>query len=242
MTVGIHLAVSRSRLAIALCSLALAMGAGAGCSALNKHHAAAIPHPGIIDPNQPGELRMVSMPPYVVEPPDELEVTVRPSVGDLSAKSLVVQPDGVLDLGFGGDVFVAGLTLDQIEQKISKQLTDRGGGKERYEASVRLVNGTQSKFYYVLGTVTNQGKFPLKGKETVLEAILTAGLKVNSVPEKACLVRPHPTGGPDQVLQIDWIGIRERGDTLTNYQIFPGDRILVPGTKPPGLLTTLFGG
>src|SRR4051812_10438506 len=121
MTVGIHPAVSRSRRAIALCSLALAMGAG--CSALNKHHAAAIPHPGIIDPNQPGELRMVSMPPYVVEPPDELEVSVRPLVGDLSARSLVVQPDGVLDLGFAGDVFVAGLTLDQVERKISQHIT-----------------------------------------------------------------------------------------------------------------------
>jgi polysaccharide export outer membrane protein len=230
--------------AVALGCLALALGSESGCTALNAHHAAAIPHPGTIDPNQPRELQMVSMPPYVVEPPDELEVSVRPVVGDLSAKSIVVQADGNLDLGFAGDVYVAGLTLDQIERKIVQQLTARADGKEKekYEASVRLVNGTQSKYYYVIGTVTNQGRFPLKGNETVLEAILAAGLKVNSVPEKACLVRPHPAGGPDQVLKIDWIAIRERGDTLTNYQVFPGDRILIPGVKAPGLLSTLFGG
>jgi polysaccharide export outer membrane protein len=77
--------------------------------------------------------------------------------------------------------------------------------------------------------------------DTVLDAILQAGLKSNSLPEKAYLVRPHPLGGQDQVYKIDWFGIRDRGDTLTNYQVFPGDRIVVPGTKPPGLISSLLG-
>ena len=107
---------------------------------------------------------------------------------------------------------------------------------------MRLSAGSQSKVYYVMGTVSTQGKFPVKGNETVLEVILAAGLKSNSVPEKSYLVRPHPTGGPDLVFKIDWCGIRDRGDTTTNYQIFPGDRIVVPGTRPPGLISTLLGG
>ena len=105
---------------------------------------------------------------------------------------------------------------------------------------MRLANA-QSKYYYVMGTVQTQGRFPIKGNETVLDAILQAGLKSNSLPEKAYLVRPHPPGECDQVLKIDWCGIRERGDTLTNYQLFPGDRIIVPGTKPPSLIATLLG-
>ena len=76
----------------------------------------------------------------------------------------------------------------------------------------------------------------------IFGAILAAGLRTNSLPEKAYLVRPHPAGGPDTILKIDWFGIKDRGDTLTNYQIFPGDRIIVPGGKPPGLLSTLLGG
>ena len=94
----------------------------------------------------------------------------------------------------------------------------------------------------MLGTVTTQGRFPITGNETVLDAILAAGLRTNSLPEKAYLVRPHPAGGPDQVFRIDWFGIKERGDTLTNYQVFPGDRIVVPGGRAPGLLSTLLGG
>ncbi len=139
---------------------------------------------------------MVSMPPYVVEPPDELELTVKPAVTDLPTANLTVQADGNLDLGLLGDVYVAGLTLRQVEVKISQQLQARLGS--RHEVSVRLVNGTQSKVYYVLGTVGTQGKFPATGSETVLDAIVTAGLKPNSLPEKANLVRPHPAGGPDQ--------------------------------------------
>jgi polysaccharide export outer membrane protein len=43
------------------------------------------------------------------------------------------------------------------------------------------------------------------------------------------------------VLKIDWFGIKDRGDTLTNYQVLPGDRVVVPGTKPPSVLGSLLG-
>jgi polysaccharide export outer membrane protein len=109
-----------------------------------------------------------------------------------------------------------------------------------YRVSVRVANG-QSKYYYVLGAVGTQGKFKSNANDTVLDAILQAGLKTNSLPEKAYLVRPHGVGGADQVFKIDWFGIRDRGDTLTNYQVFPGDRVIVPGTKPPGIISSLLG-
>jgi polysaccharide biosynthesis/export protein len=218
-----------------------------GCSGIgNKHAARRIPQYGVVDPHQPRELQMVSLPTYVVEPPDELEVSIRPAVSDLSSLStLTVRSDGNIDLGFLGDVYVSGLTLEQVEQKIAQHLNAASGpGRPRqpYRVSVRLVNGSASKSYYVLGAVSTQGKFPATGNETVLDAILAAGLKSYSLPEKAYLVRPHPAGGPDQVFSIDWFGIKDRGDTLTNYQVFPGDRIVVPGGNPPGLLGTLLGG
>jgi polysaccharide export outer membrane protein len=229
-----------------LWSLTSVLPALAGCHGfLDRYHESKIPQYGIIDPCQPRELQMVTLPPHVVEPPDELDVSVKPAVADLTQSAFTVQPDGNIDLGLLGDVYVAGLTLKQVETKIVQTLTLNAGPnqpREPYKVSVRLTSGSTSKSYYVIGTVTTQGRFPITGHETVLDAILTAGLRTNSLPEKAYLVRPHPAGGPDQVLRIDWFGIKERGDTLTNYQVLPGDRIIVPGGKPPGLLSTLLGG
>jgi polysaccharide export outer membrane protein len=157
----------------------------------------------------------------------------------------VVQSDGFVDLGEFGEVYVYGLTLAEAEERVSAQVNDAARTKqpqikEKYRVSVRLAT-SQSKYYYVLGTVANQGRFKAGSTDTVLDAILQAGLKSNSLPEKAYMVRPHALGGEDQVYKIDWFGIKDRGDTLTNYQLFPGDRVVVPGTKPPGLIKSLLG-
>jgi len=212
-----------------------------GCGATGKRQ----PQPGIVDIHQPRELEMVSMPPYVLEPPDEIEISVRPIAMEIPLTTVTVQADGVVDLGFAGDVYLAGLTLSQAEMKVAEHLENiaaRKRLKEPVEVSVRLVNGSQSKFYYVLGSVTTQGRVPIQGNEDVLSAILAAGLRSNSRPEKAYVVRPHPINGQCQILKVDWEGIKDRGDTVTNYQLFPGDRVIVPGGRQPGLLGSLFGG
>lgn len=235
MTLGLPFAQRLGRpLAVMLCLI------GAGCQSVPPaHQASRIPQFGDFDASQPAELRKVSLPPYVIEPPDEIEIAVRPTVSDWSATTFIVQPDGAVDLGFSGQVRISGLTLKDAEAKIAAQI-DETSGSPGHKASVRLANG-QSKFYYVLGTVGAPGRFKVTGNETVLDAIMLAGLKSNSLPDKAYLVRPHPLGGPDEVYAIDWHGIKDRGDTLTNYQLMPGDRVVVPGTKPPGLIKSLLG-
>ncbi len=231
----------RSALRIGALALVGLVSPMAGCGLMGKH----TPQPGVVDPHQPRELEMVSLPPYVIEPPDELEISVRPAALELPLTTATVQADGIVDLSFAGDVYLAGLTLAQAEMKIAEHLepmAQRKKLREPVEVSVRLVNGSQSKFYYVIGSITTQGRFPILGNETVLDAMLAAGLRSNSNPEKAYLVRPHPPNGRDQILKIDWDGIKNRGDTMTNYQIFPGDRLVIPGGRPPGLLGSLLGG
>jgi polysaccharide export outer membrane protein len=217
-----------------------------GCQGLGqKHEAKRVPQYGRIDPHQARELNKVPFPPYVIEPPDELEISVTPDYPGWGGNSYTVQADGIVDMGFGGEVFVAGLALNDAEQRIADHLNrlaqfQNPKQAQSYRVAVRL-SAQQSKYYYVLGAVTNQGRFKVTGNETVLDAILQAGLRSNSLPEKAYLSRPHQDGTADDILKIDWFGIKNRADTLTNYQIMPGDRIVVPGTKPPGLLGTLLG-
>jgi polysaccharide export outer membrane protein len=231
---------------LAICALA------SGCSTMaRKHEANRIPQYGVIDPHQPRELHKSPYPPYMIEPPDELEIAIRPPLPDNPPTTVVVQPDGFVDLGFVGDVFVTGMTLAEAEERIAQHLIEQrkasggdrneGDANTRYEVSVRLANN-QSKFYYVMGAVGNPGRFKCTGNETVLDAVLQATLRSNSLPEKIYVSRPHPAGGPDMILKVYWFGVRDRGDTLTNYQLQPGDRVIVPGTKPPGVLGSLLGG
>jgi polysaccharide export outer membrane protein len=226
-------------------SAALLLAAGfslSGCGILGAHHSR---DEAVVDPHQPKELEMVSMPPYVIEPPDELEVSVRPAGLEMPLTTVTVQADGVVDLGFIGDVYLAGLTLVDAERKIAEHLEPIAAQKrikESVDVSVRLVNGSQSKYFYVLGVVLNQGKFPIAGNETVLDAIIGAGLQSKSRPEDAYVVRPHPMNAHDQILKVDWDGIKNRGDTTTNYQLFPGDRVIVPGGRPPNKLGVLLFG
>src|SRR3954451_9701901 len=77
------------------------------------------PEEKIAQSNIPRELNKVSMPDYVVEPPDLILVEVlevlpgRPISGEL-----LVRPDGKITLGFYGEVYVAGLTPLEIKEKV----------------------------------------------------------------------------------------------------------------------------
>ncbi len=196
------------------------------------------------NPCFPRELRMASHPLYVVEPPDVLyievaNVTLRGSavedeIAPVAGERLVRQ-DGTISLGFFGQMHVAGLTLKEIEMKIRERL------KTQYVDPWVYVDvaSFNSKTYYVLGQVSQIGRLPITGKETVLDALILAGGPSNYADLKNIHVaRPNPGGGCRQVLWVDYKAITECGDTRTNFQLLPGDRVVVPSTK--GFRTNVF--
>ena len=176
-----------------------------GCSSMaRKHEADRIPQYGVIDPHQPRELHKAPYPPYVIEPPDELEIAIRPPLPDGAPSTFVVQPDGFVDLGFAGDIFVAGLTLAEAEDRIAQHLTEQkkasNGDRRRRRRSTRSRSGwriIRASSITCMGAVGNQSRFKCTGNETVLDAVLQAGLRSNSLPDKIYVSRPHPAGGPD---------------------------------------------
>src|SRR5256884_4203509 len=94
--------------------------------------------------------------------------------------------------------------------------------------NVRLV-GRNSKVYYVLGQVNAPGSFPLQGRETVLDGIVAAGgLNTRASRSNVILSRPTVPDGCRVVLPVCYRQIVQLGDTTTNYQLQPGDRIYVP--------------
>src|SRR5690606_5235638 len=123
-----------------------------------------------------------------------------------------------------GRPVVAGRSLEEIEAIVTEAVKQH---EEEATINVRLVN-PQSKQFYVLGEVNSPGAYPLSGRETALDAIVTAGgLSNRAEPCKLILSRPTAPAGCRTVLPICYHQIVQSGDTSTNYQIMRGARIYV---------------
>jgi protein involved in polysaccharide export with SLBB domain len=137
----------------------------------------------------------------------------------------VVLPDGTIKLGRYGPVLVAGKTVEQIEADVNDRIAPK---TDDDRVVVRLVS-RESKVYYVLGEVNAPGAFQLKGRETVLDALMAAGgLNSNASRRSIILSRPTPPDSCRIVLPVHYHAIVQLGDTTTNYQVRAGDRVYVP--------------
>lgn len=174
----------------------------------------------------PRELDKTVLAAYIVQPGDVL--LVEPVQLDSALRfpaDQTVLPDGSIDLGRFGRLIVAGRTLEQIESDVTAAV--RAVEKEGGAVNVRLVN-PQSAVYYVLGEVSSPGSYPFVGRETVLDAILVAGgLTDRASVCNIILSRPSAPCGCRTVIPICYNNIVQQGDTTTNYQVMPGDRIYV---------------
>jgi polysaccharide export outer membrane protein len=149
----------------------------------------------------------------------------------------LVQTDGTVNLGLYGSVYVDNMTIPQAKQAIEWHLSQFLVNPE-----VSLtVSGYNSKVFYLVsdgGGVAGESisRLPMAGKTTVLDALgQVGGLPIHSATFQMWLVRPAPAdSGKPLVLAVDYKGIVRRGETATNYQILPGDRLYV---KAAPLLT-----
>jgi polysaccharide export outer membrane protein len=175
----------------------------------------------------PRELERQPLPAYIVEPGDVL--LVQPAELDSPVRlpaDQPVLPDGTINLGKYGPVQVEGKSVAEIEEMV--RATVLAKTKDAGFISVRLIS-RQSKVYYVIGEVNSPGRFQLNGNETVLDALMQAGgLNEKSSRDNIILTRPSKPNCPRIVLPVCWKQIVQLGDTTTNYQIAPGDRIYVP--------------
>jgi polysaccharide export outer membrane protein len=139
----------------------------------------------------------------------------------------LVRQDGTISLGTYGGVYVTGLTIPQAKAAIERHLAQFVAEPE-VSVDVFAYN---SKSYYVIADGGGFGqqvfRFPITGKETVLDAIgQIQGLPAVASKRRIWVARPAPADyACTQILPVDWRAITEGGSTCTNYQIFPGDRI-----------------
>jgi polysaccharide export outer membrane protein len=107
---------------------------------------------------------------YRVGPGDVLDVTVFGN-DDLSRTS-TVQTSGVIALPLLGEVEVAGLTLPEVQRKLTTLLARDYLVNPQVEVKVKEY---QSQFVSVVGEVNSPGRKPLRGKTRLIDVLVEAG-------------------------------------------------------------------
>ena len=143
-------------------------------------------------------------------------------------RELASRDDEDLSADESGDV--DDLSLSSIEDEEARVALERRIIESilSNEISVRLVTW-DSKKIYVLGEVNSPGSFDYDGTHTVLDALIDAGGLTSSANEhKIIVARPTTCNSCRIVMTICYDQIVQLGDTTSNYQLMPGDRVFVP--------------
>ncbi|MFO0706502.1 MAG: polysaccharide biosynthesis/export family protein [Nitrospira sp.] len=160
---------------------------------------------------------------YLIGPEDVLEITVWRNA-DLS-KQVSVRPDGRVSLPLIGDVAAVGKTASQLAEDIANRLKEY---KENPQVSI-VVQQVNSYSIYVLGEVTRPGKYPLKSKTTLLQAItLASGFTPTAARNKIVVFRFGKDGEGQVKIKASYDDIVLRDGSNQNIELKPGDQIVVP--------------
>lgn len=127
---------------------------------------------------------------YVLAIGDQVEVSVRP-VSDLS-RTVVVRPDGYISLPLIKEVMAAGLTVPELDSKITELYSGR---LNKPEVTV-IATSVRQPVVYVLGDVNNNAAaVPLRDAPTAMQAIaLAGGFKRTAAARDVTLIRLSDDG------------------------------------------------
>ena len=152
----------------------------------------------------------------------------------------LVAPDGTVNLGSYGSIYVAGLTLAEATAAVNEHLSQQLDNPQ-VSMSVFAYN---SKVYYVVtegaGLGDTVARFPITGNETVLDALTQVNGLSRVSSKRIWIARPMLGGaGCDAILPVNWREITASGATASNYQVLPGDRIFIAQDSLIALDSTL---
>jgi polysaccharide export outer membrane protein len=140
-------------------------------------------------------------------------------------QTVTVQPDGYISLREAGDIYVQGLSLEQLNQAIRK-----GYAEVLHSPSIAIVPKNFEQPYVVVGgEVKTPGKFDLRGPMTVAEAVALAGGFTEAAKHSHVLLFHRES--PDQAIVVRTLNIKRmlnREDLKEDAQLRPGDMIYVP--------------
>jgi polysaccharide export outer membrane protein len=160
-------------------------------------------------------------PAYRIGPEDVIQVAVWNN--ETMSRTAPVRPDGKISLPLLNDVPAAGLTPVELREELLRRLGDY---MPHPEVSV-VVTDVRSFKVTVMGQVPRPDRYVLKSATTVLEVLAMAG-GFTEFADRSRVVVLRATGGKTARIPFDYDKVRAGEPGQVNFQVRPGDIVLVP--------------
>ncbi|HYB94109.1 MAG TPA: polysaccharide biosynthesis/export family protein [Vicinamibacterales bacterium] len=160
-------------------------------------------------------------PGYVIGTDDMLSIVYWKDK-DMSADAKV-RPDGRIALPLINEVQAAGLTPEQLQQKLTEE-----SKKYLEDASITVVvREINSRKAFITGEVNKPGPYPLTAPTTVMQLIsLAGGLRDYANSKNIMIMRTE--NGKQTALKFNYKEVASGKKLNQNIELKPGDTVVVP--------------
>jgi polysaccharide export outer membrane protein len=174
---------------------------------------------------RPPRLTTVTEDRYRLQPGDVLEIQYRYSPE--FNQTVTVQPDGYITLEVGGDLKIAGMTVDQTREAILKKASTR----LQDPVATVILKEFQKPYFVVAGEVAQPGKIEMRERVTAIQAIMLAGGMKESAKSSQVVVFRKINSDVAEVKLLNLKTIRHTSDLENDLTLQPGDMVFVPRDK-----------
>jgi polysaccharide export outer membrane protein len=162
---------------------------------------------------------------YRLQPGDVLEVQFRYSPE--FNQTVTVQPDGYISTEIGGDLKVAGLTVEQTRTAILR----KAGERLQDPVATIVLKEFQKPYFVVSGEVNTPGKLEMRERVTALQAIMLAGGMKEGARSSQVVVFRRINSDTAEVKLLNLKSIRRTSDLENDLTLQAGDMVYVPRDK-----------
>jgi polysaccharide export outer membrane protein len=173
----------------------------------------------------PPRLTTVTEDRYRLQPGDVIDVQFRytPEFN----QTVTVQPDGYIALEIGGDLKVAGFTVEEARQAILRQANKR----LQDPVATIVLKEFQKPYFVVSGEVAQPGKIEMRQRVTALQAIMLAGGMKETAKSSQVIVFRTINSDMAEVKVLNLKSITRTSDLENDLTLQAGDIVFVPRDK-----------
>ncbi len=166
--------------------------------------------------------KVVAIDAYLVQPGDVLEVNVWKEEGLL--QEVLVRPDGGISFPLVGDFKAQGLSLEQIQKKISDALSTYISDPVVTVSAKQLLGNK----IYVIGKVNKPDQYLMTSKIDVMQALSMAGGMTPFASVNNIVILRRDNAGKQKAIEFEYGDVEDGDDLEQNIILQSGDVIVVP--------------